>query len=89
MAKGADTVWNGERNRQLDVYRPCPCGVCSKNQIGVGYLSSSDAKGRGFTIWIVNEEVFRRLRRALRRFRENRPGKRPRHVALQNTRGHT
>jgi hypothetical protein len=66
MGESADIVWNGEKNRPLDVYRACPCGVCSKNRKGVGYVSFSDANGRGFTIWLENEKVFRRLRGALR-----------------------
>jgi len=66
MEEGTDYVWNnGERNRRLSVYRPCPCGTCWRGQQGVGYLSFSDASGRGFTIWIQNERVFQRLRRAL------------------------
>ena len=70
MEGSLDFAWDGERNRQLDVYRPCPCKVCSENRKGVGYLSSSDARGRGFTIWIQHEEVYRKLRRALRSFRK-------------------
>jgi hypothetical protein len=69
MGENADFVWNnGERNRQLDVYRPCPCGTCSRTCKGIGYLSFSDSAGRGFTIWIENEEVFQRLTSALRHF---------------------
>lgn len=64
-----ESVWNGEKDRQLAAYRPCPCGVCSRGHKGVGYLSSSDANGCGFTIWIEDEKVFRRLRHALRRVR--------------------
>ena len=66
MKIGIDSVWNGERNRRLDVYRPCPCGVCSGNCKGVGYLSYSDSRGRGFTVWIQSEEIFRRLNRVLK-----------------------
>lgn len=69
MRESADLVWNGESNRQLNVYRVCPCGVCSKNRKGVGYLSSSDPNGHGFTVWVENEAVFQRLRRALRHLR--------------------
>lgn len=65
MREGSEFIWNGERNRQLSVYRPCPCGVCSKNHKGVGYLSSSDTNGLGFTIWIGDERVLRALRRGL------------------------
>jgi hypothetical protein len=67
LKKGFDFVWRGEKNRLLDAYRPCPCGTCSQSRRGIGYLSSSDAKGRGFTVWIENEEVFQRLSRALGR----------------------
>lgn len=73
MRRSSGFVWIGERNRQLDVYRVCPCGVCSRNGKGVGYLSFSDSNGRGFTIWIEEESVFRMLKRALRQFRENCP----------------
>jgi hypothetical protein len=71
MRESVNLVWTGERNRQLNVYRVCPCGACSNIVKGVGYLSSSDSTGRGFTIWIEDEEVFRRLRRAIGRFRTN------------------
>lgn len=77
MRDSADFVWNnGERNRQLSVYRPCPCGTCSSTRKGVGYLSYSDANGRGFTVWIEDEKVFRRLKSALRNFRREQPGRR-------------
>jgi len=66
VREGCEFVWNGERNRQLHTYRPCLCGVCSKGRKGVGYLSCSDGGGLGFTIWIEDERVFRRLGRALR-----------------------
>lgn len=72
MVKGsADFVWNGERNREFRVYRPCSCGTCSAVRKGVGYLSASDAKGRGFTIWIQDEDVFLRLQDVLQRSRES------------------
>jgi hypothetical protein len=65
-----DFAWNrGEMNRQLTVYRPCTCGTCSAVRQGVGYLSFSDSHGRGFTVWLENEEVFQRLRRALGQLR--------------------
>jgi hypothetical protein len=88
MGKSGDIVWDGERNRQLDVYRACRCGVCSKSRKGVGYLSFSDASGRGFTIWIEDEKVFRRLRQAIRRFRQDRPDNQPGYVAREHQRGH-
>jgi len=60
-----ERVWNGERDRPLGAYRPCPCSVCSQNRHGVGYLSHSSPLGRGFTIWIEDERVFQALSRAL------------------------
>lgn len=60
--------WNaGELNRSFGAYRPCSCRVCREQTRGVGYLSSSDTRGRGFTIWIEDEAVFQRLKAALRR----------------------
>lgn len=59
-------VWSeGERNRPLALYRTCSCGVCKRGRKGVGYLSSSNAQGKGFTVWIDDERVFRRLARLL------------------------
>jgi hypothetical protein len=65
LAESRDFAWVGEKNRELNVYRVCRCGVCSSSRAGVGYLSFSDSDGNGFTIWIKEEEVFRRLRRAI------------------------
>lgn len=70
MIESTGLVWKGERNRELNVYRTCSCCVCWKSRKGIGYLSFSDVNGRGFTIWIEDEQVFRRLRRALRHFRK-------------------
>jgi hypothetical protein len=66
MDRKSDFLWRGEKSRPLGVYRPCPCGICRKNRKGVEYLSFSDAEGNGFTIWMKNEKVFRKLKRALR-----------------------
>jgi hypothetical protein len=84
MKESAEVAWSGERSRPLNAYRPCPCGVCSKGRKGVGYLSFSNANGRGFTVWLEDETVFRRLRRALRQLRQNHPGNRRRYVAQGN-----
>jgi hypothetical protein len=70
MQGNADFIWNSERNREFNVYRPCSCGTCSAVRRGVGFLSGSDAKGRGFTVWIRDEGVFLRLQEALERFRK-------------------
>lgn len=63
MEKSGEFIWKGEANRQFGAYRPCKCGVCSRDRKGVGYLSFSDANGNGFTIWIKREKIFQRLRR--------------------------
>jgi hypothetical protein len=77
MGESGDVIWKGERNRQLAVYRPCQCSACSKSSRGVGYLSFSDANGNGFTVWIENEMVFRRLKTALRFVRNGGRNDRP------------
>lgn len=57
-------VWEGEENRPLRLYRPCSCGCDERNgEKGVGYLSGSNARGEGFTVWIEDEEVFQRLKK--------------------------
>lgn len=59
-------IWSGAKSRPLGVCRPCECGCDQRDGYkGVGYLTGSDAKGRGFTVWIQDEKVFTRLARAL------------------------
>ncbi len=61
-----ELTWQGEKERVLQVRRPCPCGCDDRGgRPGVGYLTGSDSDGRGFTVWIESEEVFRRLERLL------------------------
>jgi len=58
--------WKGEKNRPLQVRRPCPCGCDLRDGYhGVGYLTGSDEEGNGFTIWIESEEVFQRLKKLM------------------------
>jgi len=57
-------TWDdGEKNRPLLLFRPCSCECDSR--LGIGYLSGSDAYGRGFTVWITDEQVFLRLKAVL------------------------
>ena len=58
-----EETWNeGEKNRMLQVKRPCPCGTCQADGVhGVGYLTGSDAEGNGFVLWIESEEVYQML----------------------------
>jgi hypothetical protein len=64
--KAKESTWHGEKDRLLQVCRPCPCGCDDRGgRTGVGYLTGSDAAGNGFTIWIESEEVFHRLEKLL------------------------
>ena len=52
-------TWKGEKNRSIQVVRPCPCGCDERDGFrGVGYITGSDKDGNGFTIYIRSEEVF-------------------------------
>lgn len=60
-------LWKGESNRGFGTYRPCRCGCDYRDGVlGVGYLSASDDDGNGFTIWIEDERIYARVKRALR-----------------------
>lgn len=72
MDRFVEFTWKGERNRPLDVYRPCSCGTCSATQNGIGYLSFSDGDGWGFTVWLEDEEVFLMLKAALENLKQAR-----------------
>ena len=67
---GKQSLWKGEPNRPLAMYRPCRCGCDYRNGLlGVGYLSASDDDGNGFTIWIQNERIYTQIKLALRQAR--------------------
>lgn len=85
MPARLDYCWGGEKNRPFGLYRPCPCGVCSKSARGVGFLSWSNRAGQGFTIWITDEGVFRRLRQAL--YHRRRPLLNPERCSLVSFKG--
>lgn len=54
--------WNGEKNRPLQVCRPCPCGCDDRDGIkGIGYLTGSNQVGAGFTIWFASEKSFQKV----------------------------
>jgi len=51
----------------LRVQTKCSCGCDDRGgDRGVGYVIGMDAKGRGFTIWIRDDETMRRFKQALR-----------------------
>ena len=55
-------TWLGEKNRPVRLSRPCPCG-CDLRDGGdfVGYVSGSDKQGKGFTVEIDDESVYRAI----------------------------
>ena len=55
--------WKGEKNRPLMVRRNCKCRTCQRagKGKGVGFLSWSDHKGNGFTLWLKREEDYQAL----------------------------
>jgi hypothetical protein len=55
--KSKEFTWQGEKDRLLQVCRPCPCGCDDRGgRPGVGYLTGSDEEGNGFTIWIESKK---------------------------------
>ena len=60
------STWTGDRNRPLSLWRPCDCGCDSRGGLkGVGYLTGSNKRGHGFTVWITDESVFKRIEKAM------------------------
>lgn len=57
----SDVVWwIGEKHRPLQVVRPCRCRCEDRDgHRGVGYITGSNARGHGFTLWLKDERVFR------------------------------
>jgi len=67
------TTWQGDENRTLAFYEPCPCGCDDRGreQKGlVGYLSGSDADGNGFTAWMTKGELARLTQQMTGAFRD-------------------
>ena len=57
-------IWDGEQDRPFTLARPCECGCDNRDgDKGVGYLTGSDKDGKGFTLWIEDEQVFRAIQR--------------------------
>ena len=50
-------LWQGAINRRLMLCTPCPCG-CDGKQTSekFGYLTASNEKGEGFTLWLSESE---------------------------------
>lgn len=61
--KAKEILWEGDENRPLQLVRPCSCGCDARGGLpGVGYLTGSTKDGKGVSIWIEDEAVYRRLR---------------------------
>lgn len=59
-------TWQGDEERPVQTWRPCPCGCDLRDgAYGVGYLSGSTPDGRGFSIWIEDEEVYQAVQAVL------------------------
>lgn len=57
-----ELIWEGDEGRPLQVCRPCPCGCDQRGGYeGVGYITGSTEDGRGFTLWVDDEEVLERM----------------------------
>lgn len=66
MTENQFTWEDGERKRKFKLYRPCPCGCDSRGGLkGVGYLTGSDKKGNGFTLWVESEEVYQSIEKVM------------------------
>jgi hypothetical protein len=50
-------------NRELQMYRPCPCGCDERNGPVIGYLSGSTSDGEGVTIYAPDEDTYRSMQR--------------------------
>lgn len=69
MSNPRQLVWRkGEKKRPLSLQRPCTCGTCRSVQPEgtVGYITGSDGRGKGFTVWIESEAVYSEVLKAFR-----------------------
>lgn len=58
-------LWKGDPGRTPRVQRPCDCGCDLRDGAkGVGYLTGSDDKGNGFSLWITDEKVYKVMEKA-------------------------
>lgn len=64
---GPVKLWKGEADRAFRLQRPCSCGCDQRDGYqGVGYLSGSDSKGNGFTMWIQSEKVYQIMAKSMK-----------------------
>jgi hypothetical protein len=57
-------LWGGPdcaKDRPLTAQRPCSCGCDERDGPVVGYVSGSDAKGNGITIFAPDEDTYQRF----------------------------
>ena len=63
-----EAVWTNPQHdaEPLMLRRPCGCGCDGRLGVrGVGYLIGCGPDGNGITVWIENEETYRRLEAVL------------------------
>lgn len=51
-------MWkDGQENRPVKLYNPCPCGCDLRDDRNIlGYISGSDDKGNGFTLHLYTKK---------------------------------
>ena len=54
---------DGERNRKLGMWRPCPCGCDGRRGKIAGYLHGIDSEGKGFSVYAKTEEEYQAMRK--------------------------
>ena len=58
------TLWGGPdtaKSRPVRAQRPCSCGCDERKGPIVGYISGSDKKGNGLTIYAPDEATYQRF----------------------------
>lgn len=60
------TLWSGPntaKRRPFKAQRPCPCGCDNRGREVplVGYVTGSNAKGEGITLYAPDEETYQHL----------------------------
>ena len=82
MKASSAILWNGDANRELNVYRPCHCGICSAGRRGVRlFVRIRRARARVHHL-DSGQKLLRRLKRSLGQLRKSaqmdRTNKKPR-----------
>lgn len=66
--KRREITWTGEKNRETKVYLPCSCGCDRRDgKKFLAYISGSNAKGEGFTIYLQSQKELKQARANINR----------------------